>query len=113
MTDTDWRPSSCPGCGKMRNAGRYPVCTNTGCADRTHPVSENRESKTMKTEQKYLWVKGGERLLIVKDIQVLYRDPKFDFNADRIYELGPEVKLEVNVVPVKTPTRFYDPSNKE
>lgn len=30
MRDTDWRPSPCPTCGRMRHAAEHPVCDNCG-----------------------------------------------------------------------------------
>lgn len=32
MEDTDWRPSACPNCGRLRHAARRPVCTNPACS---------------------------------------------------------------------------------
>lgn len=31
MMDTDWRPSPCPRCGRMRKAARFPKCTDQNC----------------------------------------------------------------------------------
>lgn len=32
MEDTDWRPSPCPECGRMREAARNPGCLNPNCS---------------------------------------------------------------------------------
>lgn len=31
MEDTDWRPSACPSCGRLRLAAQNPVCENKEC----------------------------------------------------------------------------------
>lgn len=109
MEDTDWRPSSCPLCGEMREARRTPVCQNPKC---DCYVNMNR---TMKTEKHYIWSKQGKALVMVDDLQWLFKNPEFDSKDDKIYELGPEVKIEltVKVTPAKPVTRYFDPANKE
>ena len=52
---------------------------------------------TMKTEKQYLWVKEGRAPMFVTDLVALYKDRDFDPSEDKIYEIGPEVKLELNV----------------
>lgn len=70
---------------------------------------------TMKSKQEYLWVKTDRAPMFVSNLALLYRDKDFDPVNDKLYEIGPEVKLEVNVnvIPAKPVTRFYDPVNKE
>ncbi len=51
----------------------------------------------MKTERHYIWSKQGQALVMVNDINWLYKNPEFDPVEDKIYEMGPEVKLEMNV----------------
>ena len=62
---------------------------------------------SMKTERHYIWSKQGQALVMVNDLEWLYRNPEFDSKADKIYELGPEVKIEmvVKVIPAKPVTR--------
>ena len=63
--------------------------------------------RTMKTEKQYLWVKADRAPVFVTDLVALYKDRDFDPVEDKIYELGPEVKLELNVkvTPTKPVTR--------
>lgn len=75
----------CP-CGRER--GEYDECTKPDCYKGT---------RTMKTEKQYLWVKEGRAPMFVTDLIALYKDRDFDPNEDKIYEIGPEVKLELNV----------------
>jgi hypothetical protein len=51
--------------------------------------------------------------MIVIDLAELYKDRDFDPSEDKIYELGPEVKLEmiVKVIPAKPWHRSWE--NKE
>ena len=101
MEDTDWRPSPCPLCGEMREARRTPVCQNPKC-----DCYVNMD-RTMKTEKHYIWSKQGKALVMVNDLEWLYRNPEFDSKDDKIYELGPEVKIEmtIKVIPAKPVTR--------
>ena len=58
----------------------------------------------MKTEPKYIWMDKGEYFKgIVTDLEKLFRVSGYK-ESDKLYELGPEVKLEmsVKVIP-KTP----------
>ncbi len=96
LEDTDWRPSPCPLCGEMREAARTPVCRNVACDCYVGMP------RTMKTEKYYIWSKQGKALVMIDDLEWLYRNPEFDSKTDKIYELGPEVKLEVKVIPTKT-----------
>lgn len=106
MEDTDWRPSRCPECGQMRNAERYPVCTNTHCKDYGRGGPDKVE-RSMKTEKQYLWVKQDHAPVFVSNLIALYKDRDFNPTEDKIYEIGPEVKLELNVkvTPAKPVTR--------
>ena len=36
MEDTDWRPSACPNCGRLRAARRNPICDNQSCSAYTN-----------------------------------------------------------------------------
>jgi hypothetical protein len=45
----------------------------------------------------YLWVKEGRAPAFVIDLVELYKNSDFDSSEDKIYEIGPEVKLELNV----------------
>jgi hypothetical protein len=95
MEDTDWRPSACPVCGEMREAARHPVCRNVDCSEDV----AKRHLKTMinKEPKQYLWVKTDRAPMFVTDLVALYKDRDFDPSEDRIYEIGPEVKLELNI----------------
>jgi hypothetical protein len=52
----------------------------------------------MKTEPKYIWMDADFEYFkgIVTDLEKLSRDPNYN-TADKLYELGPELKLEVTV----------------
>lgn len=93
MEDTDWRPSPCPVCGEMREAARNPVCRNPDCSEDV----AKRNLGTMHTLKQYLWVKQDRAPVFVTDLVALYKDRDFDPAEDKIYEMGPEVKLELNV----------------
>jgi hypothetical protein len=99
MEDTDWRPSPCPQCGEMREAARNPVCRNVDCVNDV----AKRHLRTMKTEKYYIWSKQGKSLVMLDDLQWLFKNPEFDSKDDKIYELGPEVKIEmtIKVTPAK------------
>ena len=107
MEDTDWRPTPCPACGEMREAARTPVCRHPDCSEDV----AKRNLRTMKTEPKrYVWIRPNSAetpMLLIDDPVELYRGGKFDESTDKLYELGPEVKLEVNikVIPTKPVTR--------
>jgi hypothetical protein len=109
MEDTDWRPSPCPLCGEMREAARNPVCRNVDCVNDV----AKRHLRTIKTEKHYIWSKLGHALVMVDDLEWLYRNPEFDSKADKIYELGPEIKIEmvVKVIPAKPITRGHEGAN--
>lgn len=70
-----------------------------------HGVAEPSEYKqtkdtTMKTEKRYLWIRPNSvesPMLIIDDPVELWRGSKFDEKTDKLFEIGPEVKLEVNI----------------
>jgi hypothetical protein len=103
MEDTDWRPSSCPECGKLREAARYPVCENKNCRDFGRGgIDKNQKERTMinKEPKRYLWVRKDWTMSIIED-PVALLDPtqysNFDKENDHIYEIGPEVEVKVSV----------------
>lgn len=51
----------------------------------------------MKNTQEYLWVKEDRAPMFVSNLELLYRDRDFDPVNDKVYEIGPEVKLELSV----------------
>jgi hypothetical protein len=100
MEDTDWRPSPCPECGELREAAKYPVCENKNCRDFGRGgVDKIQKERTVinKEPKQYLWVKTDRAPMFVTDLVALYKDRDFDPSEDKIYEIGPEVKLELNV----------------
>jgi hypothetical protein len=109
MQDTDWRPSPCPLCGEMREAARTPLCSNVSCDCYVE------RPRTMKTEQKYLWENDNGELRIISDLSLLFKNPDFDAYNDQIFELGPEVKLKMQIVaiPAQRLTRDHSWENKE
>jgi hypothetical protein len=119
MEDTDWRPSACPECGRLRNADRHPVCENKECRDygRGGPDKVERTMITPKEKKSYVWVRKDWTISIIEDPAALLDSTQysnFDPENDRIYELGAEVEIKVTVaVKNKSVTRFYDPVNKE
>lgn len=106
MIDTDWRPSPCPDCGEYRAAAKNPVCDNPNC-------SKSKGTRSMKTEQRYVWLDAGEYFKgIVTDLEKLFRDPDYD-TADKLYELGQEVKLEMSVKVIPKNPVYRSWENKE
>jgi hypothetical protein len=72
----------------------------------------------MKTEQKYVWRKrlsASEENFIVSDLSLLFKNPDFDADNDQIFELGPEVKIKMQIVtiPASPVTRTHSWENKE
>lgn len=61
------------------------------------------------TDKLYLWVKQDRAptFVLASNLIALYKDPAFNSNEDKIYEVGPEVKLDmtIKVVPAKPTTR--------
>ena len=99
MEDTDWRPSPCPVCGFSREAARTSVCKNIACD------AFVGNERTMKTQKRYLWIRPNSAespMLLIDDPVELYRGGRFDESTDKLYELGPEVKLEVNIKVIPT-----------
>lgn len=96
MRDTDWRPSPCPLCGELRAAAKHPVCSNPKC--------EYKSMKNTKTNSgRYLWIRPNSAeapMTIIDDPVELFRGPQFDESVDKLYKIGPEVKLKVSVEPV-------------
>lgn len=80
-----------------------------------HGVAEPSEykqtkSRTLKTQRRYLWIRPNSAespMSLIDDPVELFRGSQFDEAMDKLYELGPEVKLEVNikVIPTKPVTR--------
>ena len=70
-----------------------------------HGVAEPSEYKqtkdrTMKTQKRYLWIRPNSTeapMSLIDDPVELYRGGRFDESTDKLYELGPEVKLTVSV----------------
>jgi hypothetical protein len=62
---------------------------------------------TFKQIKEYLWVKRDRAPMFVSNLVELYKDRDFNPDEDKIYEVGPEVKLELNVkvIPAKPVTR--------
>jgi hypothetical protein len=101
MQDTDWRPTPCPHCGVMRHAERQPRCHNSNCNFNYTSDTSNKEI-TMKTKPKYLWENATGTLVIVSDLSLLFKQPDFDADNDKIFELGREVKLKMHIVAIPT-----------
>lgn len=110
MKDTDWRPSPCPSCGETRAAAKHPKCDNKHCD--VGPFINSKQPRSMATERHYIWSKQGHALVMLNDLQTLFKNPEFDPDQDKIYELGPEVKLEltVKVSPAKPISREHTSS---
>ena len=96
MEDTDWRPSSCPVCGEMREAARTPVCRNPDCGEDV--AKRNLRMFKPKEEKRYVWIRANfNDATIISDPVALWQDPNFDREKDRIHELGAEVEVMVTV----------------
>ena len=78
-----------------------------------HGVAEPSEYKqtkdrTMKTQKRYLWIRPNSTespMVLIDDPVKLFRGSQFDESTDKLYELGPEVKLTVSVIPAQPVTR--------
>ena len=93
MEDTDWRPSPCPQCGKLRDAAKTPVCRNVACdcyvnASRTFTPNETK---------RYVVMRSGLPPQIVTGKDELIQAARGAGEKDRIYELGAEVEIKVTV----------------
>lgn len=69
----------------------------------------------MKREQQYLWENARGEILIISDLPSLFKNPDFDADNDKIFELGREVKLKMDIVAIPTQrlTRDHSWENKE
>ena len=90
------------GCHCGREIYEYDDCDWPTCSKLTRG-----QLRTMITEKQYLWVKRDRAPMFVSNLVELYKDRDFDPTEDKIYEIGPEVKLELNikVTPAKPVTR--------
>lgn len=62
----------------------------------------------MKTEKQYVWLSERAPVIIhSSELELVYKDTRYNADKDRIFELGPEVKVEltVKVTPVNPVTR--------
>lgn len=52
-----------------------------------------------KPEKQYLWVRDQQNLppQVISNLEALYRHSQYDPATDKLYELGPEVKLELTL----------------
>lgn len=113
MEDTDWRPSACPECGRLRNAARYPVCDNYLCSEygRGGPDKVER-TMTSKENKRYVWIRENGDATTTSDPVKVWQDPNFDRVKDRIFQLGAEVEVQVTVQ-VKNKTVYRERSYAE
>ena len=62
-----------------------------------------------KSEKQYLWIRDEQNLppQVVTDLNDLYKHSLYDPQTDKLYEIGPEVKLELTlkVIPAKPVVR--------
>lgn len=68
----------------------------------------------MITSKKYVWVRPKNKedpIVFVDDPVELFRGNRFDESVDKLYQLGPEVKLKVTIEPVKTYRGSEEPTN--
>ena len=116
MEDTDWRPSPCPRCNRMREARPYPVCDNKQCLcyNLVGDVSQLQKEKPM-ILKRYVWMKRGKNSIIITDLKALYNNLEYDPAQDTIYELGPEIKIQMQIIaiPAHPVTRNHSWENKE
>lgn len=110
MEDTDWRPSPCSSCGKMRDATRNPVCKNKDC-----DMYENNKTRMMKPkeEKRYILIREGESPIILSGQDELIKSFNSNQNTDgdQYFELGPEVEVKVSIS-VKTKGAVYRGSDE-
>jgi hypothetical protein len=81
------------GCFCGRERSEYDSCTESLYAKKSTVMEELDKASKL-----YLWVKKGCESMIVSTLDALYKDCRFDCNNDKLYELGPEVKLTATVV---------------
>ncbi len=70
----------------------------------------------MKTEQKYVWLSERAPVIInSSELELIYKDSRYNADKDRFFELGPEVKIKMQIVtiPAHRVTRSYSEANKE
>lgn len=70
----------------------------------------------MKTEQKYVWLSERAPVIInSSELELIYKDSRYNADKDQIFELGPEVKIKMQIVtiPAHPVTRSYSEANKE
>ena len=70
----------------------------------------------METEQKYVWLSERAPVIInSSELELIYKDSRYNADKDRIFELGPEVKIKMQIVtiPAHPVTRSYSEANKE
>ena len=111
MEDTDWRPSPCPQCGKLREAAKTPVCENPLCG---LAVSQQRTLKPQEqNEKRYVVCLNGSAPYIVTGKEELIQATRAGGEGDTYYELGPEVKIETTVKVVNTKPVYREGSYRE
>ena len=74
----------------------------------------------MKQEQKYVWISNRDSnrapvIVFANELELLYKDPKYNAENDKIFELGPEIKLKMQIVitPTHPVPRSFSEENKE
>lgn len=50
-----------------------------------------------KEPKKYIWMREDNSVVLISDPISLWQDPNYKQNKDRIFELGPEVEVEVKI----------------
>lgn len=71
---------------------------------------------SMETEQKYVWLSERAPVIInSSELELIYKDSRYNADKDQIFELGPEVKIKMQIVtiPAHPVTRSYSEANKE
>lgn len=89
----------CTTCGETDWFAYYGRPKNT---DPLRTCKNKKEESTMNT-QKYLLIRPNSvesPMLIIDDPTTLFRGNQFDESVDKLYALGPEVKLKVTLEPV-------------
>ena len=118
MEDTDWRPTPCPHCDEMRQAAQYPVCENKYCNyfGYRYDTAKKQMERTMKHGQRYVWIsRHAPAIIFANELECLLKDSRYDPENDKIFELGAEVKLKMQIVAIPTQPVKRDHSweNKE
>ena len=76
----------------------------------------SNNERNMKQEQRYVWISNRAPVIVLaNELELLYKDPKYNAENDKIFELGPEVKLKMQIVTIPTHpvTRSFSEANKE